>query len=82
MILPTKHISEDRALLTVGAQLLAHLTQPKTVSSLWESISRKSSVGDGRRPALRYDAYVLSLDLLYLVGAIELRDGRLSRVRP
>jgi hypothetical protein len=82
MILPTKHLSQDRALLTVGARLLAQLTQPKTVSALWEDISGPTSTDDGKKPALRYDAYVLSLDLLFLMGLIELKDGLLSRNKP
>lgn len=82
MILPTKHLSQDRALLTVGARLLAHLSQPKTVSALWEEISRPASTGGGRKPALRYDAYVLTLDLLFLIGAIELQDGLLRGKTP
>lgn len=82
MILPTKHLSQDRALLTVGARLLAHLVQPKTVSALWEEISRPTMAKDNKKLALRYDAYVLTLDLLYLIGAIELQDGLLSRKTP
>ncbi|VFM98884.1 MAG: hypothetical protein BECKG1743D_GA0114223_103733 [Candidatus Kentron sp. G] len=82
MILPTKHLSYDRALLTVGGRLLSLLTQPKTVSALWEEISRQNSSGNGRKPALRYDAYVLALDLLFMMGAIELQDGLLHRNRP
>lgn len=79
MILPSKHLSQDRALLSVGARLLAQLSQPKTMSALWEEVSGPSTTQDGKRPALRYDAYVLTLDLLFLMGAIELRDGRLGR---
>lgn len=82
MILPTKHLSQDRALLTVGARLLVHLSRPKTVSALWEEISRPASTGNGRKPALRYDAYVLTLDLLFLIGAIELQDGLLRSKTP
>lgn len=79
MILPTKHLSQDRALLTVGARLLARLTRSKTVSALWEEISQPSTAEDGKKPALRYDVYVLTLDLLFLMGTIELRDGLLKR---
>lgn len=83
MILPTKHISQDRALLTVGARLLALLSQPRTVSALWEEVSYSgASNKDGKKPALRYDAYVLTLDLLFLMGAIELHDGLLRRKTP
>ncbi len=81
MILPTKHLSQERALLTVGARLLTHLAQPRTVSSLWEEITRSVNP-TSKKPALRYDAYVLTLDLLFLMGAIELQDGLISRKQP
>lgn len=40
MILPTKHLREDQALIAVGAELLGLLDEPKTVSRLWEEIRR------------------------------------------
>lgn len=78
MILPSKHLSQNRALLTVGAEILRRLTLPVTASALWEQVSH--SVRAQATPfALRYDAFVLALDLLFLVGAIELREGLLIR---
>lgn len=78
MILPSKHLSNNRALLTIGAVILQHLSASVTVSALWERVSRFS--GDESMPShLRYDAFVLVLDLLFLVGAIELREGLLAR---
>lgn len=82
MILPGKHLSRDRALLTVGARLLTHLSRPKTVSSLWEEISRSSNDDNGRESGLRYEAYVLTLDLLFMMDAIELTQGFLRRKMP
>ena len=82
MILPTKHLSQERALLSVGARLLTYLAQPRTVSSLWEEITRSVVNAESKKPALRYDAYVLTLDLLFLMGAIELHDGLISRKQP
>lgn len=81
MILPSKHLSRDRALLTVGAAILRHLSQPVTVSALWEQMPR--SAGDPKAPPpLRYDGFVLALDLLFLIGAIDLREGLLVRGAP
>jgi hypothetical protein len=82
MILPTKHLSQERALLTVGARLLTHLAQPRTVSSLWEDMMHSDISIKGKKSALRYDAYVLALDLLFLIGAIEFQDGLISRKQP
>lgn len=78
MILPSKHLSQDRALLTVGAVILRHLSDPVTVSALWEQVSR-SARDQKTASLLRYDAFVLALDLLFLVGALDLREGLLVR---
>ena len=78
MILPSKHLSRERALLTVGAGILRILTRPMTESAIWEELRRPLSHTD-EVPTLGYDGFVLALDLLFLVGAIELRDGLLSK---
>ncbi len=78
MILPSKHLPQDRALLTVGATILQHLSDPVTVSALWEKMPRPVA-GQKTAPHLRYDAFVLALDMLFLMGAIELREGLLYR---
>lgn len=81
MILPTKHLAQDRALLTVGARILPALEQPTTVSALWEQLSHDSAALTGAKP-LRYDSFVLALDLLFLMGTIQLNDGLLKRTKP
>lgn len=81
MILPSKHLPQDRALLTVGAAILRHLSHPVTVSALWEQMPR-AAVGHKASSPMRYDGFVLALDLLFLIGAIELRDGLLVRGAP
>ena len=72
MILPSKHISEGRALLTIGAKLLEHLDSPKTVSAVWEDIRVLQA-------PISFDWFVLALDLLYAIDTIEIRDGLLIR---
>lgn len=79
MILPSKHLSQDRALLTVGARILQDLAQPKTISALWEELPLQNDAGRNDAPPLHYDGFVLALDLLFLIGAIELQDGLLTR---
>jgi hypothetical protein len=78
MILPTKRLNEDRALLSIGADVLALLDSPKTVSRLWEELKqfRERANSTGIVP---YDWFVLSLDLLYAVDAVSLDQGRLRR---
>ena len=76
MILPTKGVASDRALLSIGADVLRRLDRPKTVSLLWDSVrDRKSSLLE----TVSYDWFLLSLDLLYTLGAIDFEDGRISK---
>jgi len=79
VILPSKHLSQERALLSVGGRILKHLPQPKTISALWEELTHRA--GNSPRPttSLSYEGFVLALDLLYLIGAIDMEDGLLNR---
>ena len=49
MILPTKHIRPERALLTIGAEILASLRGPMTVSRVWDEMRRRR--GETAEPA-------------------------------
>ena len=79
MILPTKRLPEDRALLAIGADVLLLLFRPQTVSKLWEDMKSRRQNRIASSP-LPFDWFVLSLSFLFAVGAIELQDGRLRRV--
>lgn len=75
MILPSKHISEDQALLGVGAAVLRHLERPQTVTSLWEKVRDDRAVGT-------FERFVLALDLLHITGVVSLSRGMIHRQRP
>ncbi len=80
MILPTKHIRPDRALLSVGSYLLGFLREPMTVSRLWDEI--RSRRGFPSEPApINYDWFVLALDLLFMVGAVEFERGLIRKTK-
>lgn len=79
MILPNKHLSQERALFTVGAQALKLLNHPRTVSSLWEEVSAKNSAAKNESK-ISYDWFVLCLDLLFLLGAIQIDQGLIKRM--
>lgn len=76
MILPTKGIAPDRALLTIGGGLLRLLDEPKTISRVWEDVSRKRSTS---RETISFDWFVLALDFLFAARAVDLVKGRLYR---
>ena len=79
MILPSKHLPPDRALLSVGAHILKHLAHPKTVSALWEELNKRDIGLAVTSRRITYDWFVLALDLLYALGAIDLENGLVKR---
>jgi hypothetical protein len=80
MILPGKHLREDRALLAVGAEILGHLDEPRTVSELWERV-RLARFASAALAPLPFDWFVLALNLLYAISALEFSAGLIARVR-
>lgn len=72
MILPTKHISPPRSLLGVGALVLTHLDRPCTVTALWDRVHVLPEVAT-------FERFVLALDLLYIMGVVDIVDGVLTR---
>ena len=71
MILPTKGIPPSKALVTVGGDVLEVLgASALTTSALWmrtvESRSARS------RPRISFDWFVLALDFLFAIKAIDL----------
>lgn len=78
MILPSKHLSQEKALLTVGAEILQQLTEPITVSSLWEKMPIDNNKGVLQHK-YHYDTFVLALDLLFILGALKLEESLLYR---
>ena len=76
MILPSKHLGTDKALLFVGARILRRLDRSKTVSQLWSEVAKRNRLGD--RPPT-FDWFMLALDLLFLTGAVEVDRGLLTK---
>ena len=79
MITSTKGVPPQRALLTVGGEIVQILDDNKTVSGTWAELRRRR---EARADAeIAFDWFVLALDLVFAVGAVELgEDGFLVRV--
>ena len=79
MLLPTKRLSEDRALIGIAGELLVLLEERMTISRLWEEYKEANN----SRPSVStvtFDWFVLSLDLLFSLGAITLERGMIKRL--
>ena len=74
MILPGKHLSADRAILGVGAEILAQLDRPREVSELWEKV-RVARAGRQATSPVSFDWFALALTFLYVIRAVDEKDG-------
>jgi hypothetical protein len=73
VILPSKHIKLSSTLLNVGAILLNQIDGQYTVTLLWDSVK-------GHPEVRTFEKFILALDLLYLLGLIELKEGLIVRM--
>lgn len=74
MIMPTKYIKENEALIGVGATLLGFINENGNISSLWENVKHEEFVGT-------YERFVLALDLLFLLGLVDIHRNEIIRVK-
>lgn len=72
MIAPDKYVSLNRSLLGVGAAVIREMGEGKTITSLWEACKGMPEVGTFQR-------FVLALDLLFLLGIVEMNSGSIMR---
>lgn len=76
MILPTKNISPDRALLTLAGKVFQGLTSPRTISGVWDEFRAQQEA----RP-VSYAFFILAIDLLFLIKLVSLDDDGLLHRR-
>lgn len=78
MFLPSKFVTTEQALLTLGGQVLESMEESSSVSDSWASLK-------GWRAERGIDApvpfwwFALAIDCLFMMGAIELDGDRLRR---
>lgn len=74
LLLPTKGVSPERALLTIGSEILAHLRSPMSISALWEAYNKRSH-SLTRSTRITFDWFSLALAALYSIKLIDVTDG-------
>jgi hypothetical protein len=78
MLLPSRTVSSQRALLSVAAQISLQLESPRTVSETWARVKEWRAERDFDQP-ITFGWFVLALDMLYALGLIEFESGTLRR---
>lgn len=62
------------SLLNCGAIVLDEISEPQTVSLLWDKSKNHETLAN-------YEKFLLTLDFLYLIGAITIKDGLIVRCK-
>lgn len=75
MIHPTKHMSAEETLLGAGAVIFSEISQPRTVTGLWETVREAKAVGT-------FERFVLALTMLYSLRVVGLEGGLVVKRRP
>lgn len=76
MILPAKHISTERSMIGIGADILRVLDQPCSVSEAWVRTRERRETGSA---PITFDWFLLALCWLYAVRAVDYQDNMLVR---
>ncbi len=80
MILPTKQLHPENSLIYLGGNVLELLDEPKTISRIWEEFKQKRTARSGSKAGnIPYDWFILAVDFLYAIEAVELSQGRVYR---
>lgn len=81
MIMPKKHITLSESYLGLGAYVLEVLSAPMTIDSCWDKIL-VSYIKKGKISKKHsFNNFILTLDLLYALNAIDLNQkGELYNV--
>ena len=80
MLLPTRGVSAERALMTVGSDLLEALQTPKSVSSLWDHYKAHDRA-TGSTDHVTFDWFSLALASLFAINVLEWApSGHLRRL--
>lgn len=73
MIMPSKYLREDETLIGVSAIILPLVERTGNLSTLWETAKKMKAIGT-------FERFILALDLLFLMGLVELHGDEIQRV--
>ena len=74
MILPSKYLREDEALIGISAELLPLVENNGNLTALWEAAKKIESIGS-------FERFIFALDFLYLLGLVDLHNNKIVRVQ-
>lgn len=78
MLMPTKHIKTENAIIGVGGEVLDLLDHDKTVSRVFHDLQQKRK--ESELTTIHFDWFLLAVDFLYAIGAIRFEAGVLKKL--
>jgi len=78
MLLPSRSVSPQRALLTVAAQISLQLDSPRTVTETWMRL-KEWRASHGFDQPVTFEWFQLALDMLYALGLVDFDERTLRR---
>ena len=75
MITPTKFVNANQSLIGLGAIVLKSMSDDgNSISSLWDNLKDNSDI-------FSYERFILTLDMLFIMGLIKFKNNRLKKVK-
>lgn len=74
MILPTKFIREEESIIGISSLILGKIDSKRELLKLWEDVKKFEVMGNFKR-------FVLALDLLYMLGLIDIKKNEIFRIK-
>jgi len=78
MLMPTKHIKTENALIGVGAELLSLLDCEKTASRLFHDLQEERR--ENELTTIHFDWFLLAVDFLFAIGAVRFESGLIKKI--
>lgn len=74
MIMPTKYIKENESLLGLGALIIKEINdEGSNLSLIWDNLK-------GNEDIFNFKRFILTLDMLFLLGLIDIKNNRIIKV--
>ena len=73
MIMPNKCLKQEDTLLGSSAVIFNNLNDKQTLSELWDKVKQEEAI-------YNFERFILSLDMLYLLGSIDFNENSLIKV--
>ncbi|WP_400217501.1 ABC-three component system middle component 6 [Methanobrevibacter smithii] len=71
--MPNKCLKQEDTLLGSSAVIFNNLNDKQTLSELWDKVKQEEAI-------YNFERFILSLDMLYLLGIIDFNENSLIKV--